>query len=145
TYKPFACGIVTHPAIDGTIQLRNEHKLNPDQIDSIKLDVHPLVLSLTGKTDPQVGLEGKFSIYHIVAAALAEGKAGEKQFSDRAVRDPVLTALRRKVSAVPSSTIKEDQASIAVTLKDGRVLTKFVEHAIGSTVNPMSDSALEAK
>ena len=32
-----------------------------------------------------------------------------------------------------------------MTLKDGRFLTKFVEHAIGSTVNPMSDSALEAK
>ncbi len=27
TYKPFACGIVTHPIIDGCIQLRNEHKL----------------------------------------------------------------------------------------------------------------------
>jgi 2-methylcitrate dehydratase PrpD len=145
TYKPFACGIVTHPAIDGIIQLRNEHKLAADQIDSIKLDVHPLVLSLTGKTDPQVGLEGKFSIYHIVAAALVEGKAGEKQFSDRAVRDPALTALRRKVTAAASPVIKEDQASLTVTLKDGRVLTKFVEHAIGSTANPMSDSALEAK
>jgi 2-methylcitrate dehydratase PrpD len=145
TYKPFACGIVTHPAIDGTIQLRNEHKLTADQIDSIKLDVHPLVLSLTGKTEPQAGLEGKFSIYHIVAAALVEGRAGEKQFSDRAVHDPVLIALRHKVSAAASSGIKEDQARVAVTLKDGRVLTKFVEHAIGSTVNPMSDSALEAK
>jgi 2-methylcitrate dehydratase PrpD len=25
TYKPFACGIVIHPVIDGVIQLRNEH------------------------------------------------------------------------------------------------------------------------
>ena len=27
TYKPFACGIVIHPTIDGCIQLRNEHQL----------------------------------------------------------------------------------------------------------------------
>ncbi len=27
TYKPFACGIVIHPAIDGCIQLRNAHGL----------------------------------------------------------------------------------------------------------------------
>src|SRR5260370_11138044 len=27
TYKPFACGIVIHPAIDAIVQLRNEHPL----------------------------------------------------------------------------------------------------------------------
>ena len=30
TYKPFACGIVIHPTIDGCIQLRNEHGLKAD-------------------------------------------------------------------------------------------------------------------
>ncbi|MBI4473973.1 MAG: MmgE/PrpD family protein, partial [Acidobacteria bacterium] len=47
TYKPFACGIVIHPAIDACIQLRNEHKLTADQIERIDLRVHPLVLELT--------------------------------------------------------------------------------------------------
>jgi len=145
TYKPFACGIVIHPAIDGIIQLRNGHGLTPDQIAGIKLDVHPLVLSLTGKTEPQTGLEGKFSVYHAVAVALTEGKAGEKQFSGRAVRDPALAALRRKVEAAADPAIGEDQARITVTLKDGRVLKTFVEHALGSTINPMSDGALAAK
>src|SRR5260370_42459041 len=27
TYKPFACGVVIHPVIDGCIQLRNQYKL----------------------------------------------------------------------------------------------------------------------
>jgi len=49
TYKPFACGIVLHPAIDAAIQLRNENKLTADQIDRVELKVHPLVLELTGK------------------------------------------------------------------------------------------------
>ena len=88
TYKPFACGIVMHPAIDAAIQLRNENHLTPDQIERVDLKVHPLVLELTGKTTPQTGLEGKFSIYHAVAVALIEGAGGEKQFSDRAVNDP---------------------------------------------------------
>ena len=34
TYKPFACGIVTHPAIDAAIQLRNENRLTADQIEA---------------------------------------------------------------------------------------------------------------
>ena len=35
TYKPFACGIVMHPTIDGCIQLRNEHKLTAEAIDGL--------------------------------------------------------------------------------------------------------------
>src|SRR5207302_569505 len=60
TYKPFACGIVVHPTIDGCIQLGREHALRADEIERIDLLVHPLVLELTGKRQPQVGLEGKF-------------------------------------------------------------------------------------
>ena len=37
TYKPFACGIVIHPAIDGCIQLRNAHGLKATDIASIAL------------------------------------------------------------------------------------------------------------
>lgn len=44
TYKPFACGIVIHPTIDGSIQLRNQYHLTADQIDRVELKVHPLVL-----------------------------------------------------------------------------------------------------
>src|SRR5215210_1355662 len=35
TYKPFACGIVIHPIIDACIELRNEHRLQADGIESI--------------------------------------------------------------------------------------------------------------
>ena len=145
TYKPFACGIVIHPAIDGCIQLRKQYGLKADEIERVELRVHPLVLELTGKKTPQVGLEGKFSVYHAVAAAIVEGAAGEQQFSDAAVRNPVIAGLRDRVSAVVDSSIKEDQVRIAIHMKDGRVLDKFVEHAVGSMTNPMSDRDLEAK
>jgi 2-methylcitrate dehydratase PrpD len=145
TYKPFACGIVMHPSIDAAIQLRDENKLTADQIARIDIKVHPLVLELTGKTAPQTGLEGKFSIYHAVAVALVEGAGGEKQFSDRAVRDPVVVALRDKVKPVIDSSIKPEQVDVTIVLKDGKTLHKFIEHAIGSLEKPMSDQALEQK
>jgi 2-methylcitrate dehydratase PrpD len=134
-----------HPAIDGCIQLRNQYKLTADQVDRIELKVHPLVLELTGKKTPQTGLEGKFSIYYAAALAIAQGVVGEQQFSDRLVRDPALVALRDRVTAIIDPAIKEDQVRIAVALKDGRKLDKFVEHAAGSKDRPMSDADLEAK
>ena len=145
TYKPFACGIVLHPAIDAAIQLRNENKLTPDQIDRIDLLVNPLVLELTGKKTPNEGLEGKFSVYHAVAIAIVEGNGGEKQFSDRAVRDPVVVGLRSKVFPVVDPAIKSEQVDMTITLKDGRRLHKFIQQAVGSVEVPMSDAALEAK
>jgi 2-methylcitrate dehydratase PrpD len=145
TYKPYACGIVEHPAIDGCIQLRNEHGLKAADIESIALRVHPLVIELTGKKTPQTGLEGKFSVYHSCAVAIVHGAAGEAQYSDAAVRDPQVIALRERVSAVVEAGVHEDQVRIAIRLKDGGTLEKFVEHAVGSLDRPMSDADLEAK
>lgn len=147
TYKPFPCGIVIHPAIDGCLQLRAEHGIAAaaEQVARVDLRVHPLVLELTGKKEPQVGLEGKFSVYHAVAAALVRGRVGEQEFSDEAVRDAAMTALRRRVFPVVDGSIAEDQVRVAITLTDGRRFEKFIEHAVGSAKQPMSDAQLEGK
>jgi 2-methylcitrate dehydratase PrpD len=145
TYKPYACGVVIHPAIDGCIQLRNQYNLTANQIERIDLRVHPLVLELTGKKTPQSGLEGKFSVYYAAALAIVEGAAGEKQFSDALVRNPAIVALRDRVTATVDPSVGEAQVKIAVTLKDGRRLEKSIDKVIGSLENPMSDAALDVK
>src|SRR5215471_18296460 len=140
TYKPFACGVVMHPTIDGCIQLRNEHKLPPDQIDRVELRVHPLVMQLTSKKSPQTGLESKFSIYHAASVALVEGAGGIDQFSDRAVRDRTIASLRDRVTTVVDSNLHEDQVRIVLMAKNGERFEKFIEHAVGSLEHPMSDN-----
>ena len=105
SYKPFPCGVVIHPAIDASLQLSAENHLTVDQIDRIELRVHPLVLELTGKKAPRTGLESKFSVYHAVAAAMVYGRVGEPAFSDGAVRDSAVIALRERVSATVDQAI----------------------------------------
>ncbi len=134
-----------HPSIDACIQLRNEHNLKPDQIERIELQVHPLALELNGKKTPQTGADTKYSVYHGAAVAIIYGMAGEKQFSDKAARDAVVIALRDRVTATVDSALKEEQARAAVILKDGRRFEKFIENAVGSVRNPMTDAMLEAK
>jgi len=145
TYKPFACGIVTHPAIDAAIQLRGEHLFTPGEVEAVELRANPLVLSLTGKTAPQTGLEGKFSVYHCIAVGLIYGAAGERQFQDAVVRDTAVIALRRRVTVQTDPAIGPEKADLTVRLKDGRVLTRHIDNAIGSLQRPMSDAMLEAK
>jgi 2-methylcitrate dehydratase PrpD len=145
SYKPFACGIVIHPAIDGCVQLRNVHGLKPQDIRQVALKVHALVLELTGKKTPQDGLQGKFSVYHSCAAGLINGRAGEDEYADEFVQNADVMALREKVVAVVDPQINEDQVDVTITLNDGRVLHHFVEHAIGSSTNPLSDGQLQHK
>jgi 2-methylcitrate dehydratase PrpD len=144
SYKPFACGIVIHPAIDACAQLR-EQGVRPEDVARIELRVHSLVLELTGKKEPADGLQAKFSVYHGCAAGLTFGRAAEEEFSDAVVNRPDMVALRRKVVATVDDAIDEASADVTALLNDGRRIHVFVEHAIGSLQRPMTQQQLEAK
>ena len=144
TYKPFACGIVIHPTIDAATQLR-EMGVKAADVERVELRVHSLVLELTGKKEPQDGLQGKFSVYHGFAAGLVFGRAGEHEYEDRIVTRADLVDLRRKVVATVDDSIDEASADVVTILKDGTKKHVFVEHAIGSIQRPMTDEALDTK
>jgi 2-methylcitrate dehydratase PrpD len=144
SYKPFACGIVIHPSIDACVQLR-EQGVRAEDVQSIELRVHSLVLELTGKKEPADGLQGKFSVYHGCAAGLIFGQATEDEYADDIVNRPDMVALRRKVVATVDDSIDEASADVTAVLNDGRRVHVFVENAIGSLQKPMTDAALEAK
>ena len=144
TYKPFACGIVIHPTIDAASQLRTRG-VKAQDVERVELRVHPLVLELTGKKEPQTGLEGKFSVYYGFALGLLFGRAGESEYADEIVRREDVIALGRKVNAAVDRSIDEAAADVTVHLKGGRKERVRVEHAVGSLERPMSDADLEAK
>ncbi len=144
TYKPFACGIVVHPSIDACVQLRDKG-ITPEQVQRIDLRVHSLVLELTGKKEPKDGLQGKFSVYHGCAVGLIHGRAGEDEYADAVVNDPLVVATRAKVNAIVDDSIHEASVHLTAVLTDGRSVTIEVRHAIGSLENPLSDAQLEAK
>ena len=145
TYKPFACGIVIHPSIDGCVQLREQHGLTAADIDKVTIRVHSLVLELTGKKTPATGLQSKFSVYHSCAVGLLYGRAGEHEYTDEVVNRPEVLALRGRVEAIVDDAIDEAAVDITIRTRDGRELHLFVEHAIGSLARPMSDAQLRAK
>jgi 2-methylcitrate dehydratase PrpD len=145
TYKPFPCGIVNHPTIDGAIQLHNEFHPAPDEIAAVRLSVAPLVLDLCNQTNITKGLQGKFSVYHGAAIGLVRGKAGIQEYTDEAVNDPAIKRVRELATAVGDPSITEDQATIEVELKSGKKLTRFVEKSLGNLHRPLTDQQLEEK
>jgi len=145
TYKPFPCGLVLHPAVDGCLQLCERERTMPQMIVRVDVAVHPRVMQIAAIRQPRTGLEGKFSIYHAAAVALVEGVAGERQFSDEVVLAPTVIDLRRRVNATVDPSLAKDQARVSVLKQNGDVSSVFVEHAVGSLENPMSDRMIEDK
>ena len=145
TYKPFACGLVIHPAIDACMRLRNEIGVRAADVARIDLTVHPLTLELTGKKAPRTGLEGKFSVFHSAAVALIDGAGGAAQYADARVNAADVVALRAKVYAVADAGMALDAVDASVTLTGGKQHQIRIAHCVGSRDQPMSDAQLDAK
>jgi 2-methylcitrate dehydratase PrpD len=143
-HKPYACGVVLHPLIDAVIAVREQTRIAPETVNEIALRVHPLVLSITNVVEPSSGLQSKFSFRHSAAVALADGAAGIAQYSDARAADPMVAALRRKVQAVGDEALRKDEA-YATVVAGGARNDAHIAHASGTTDNPMSDAAIEAK
>lgn len=148
SFKPYPCGIVIHPVIDGCSQLHEEmakQKLEVVDIDSVDIIVHPLVLELTGKKEPRDELQAKFSVYHGAAVGLLFGLGTPSQYQDEVVRSQDVVDLRKKITAQANKEIKPDETKITIKMKDGHVLRLHVEHAVGSLEVPLTKELLEKK
>ncbi|CAI7625756.1 unnamed protein product [Penicillium glandicola] len=147
-FKPFPCGIVVHPVIDGCVWLHGElERLGVDieDVEEVVADVHPLVLELTGKTAPRDGLEAKFSVYHGGAVGLLLGKAAPAQYEDDVVLDRRVVALRARFRAVPDESLRADECHLVVKVSGGASIEKHVDYAVGSLERPMKNEQLTAK
>lgn len=143
TFKPYPCGIVAHPLIDGAVAIcHDEGPLTG--IDQVVVRCNPLVPELMGNAHPTDGLEARFSAAHGVAVGLIDGAAGLAQYTDERVRAVDVTELRAKVRLVTDDTIARDAAMLEVHQGPG-ALWHHVEHARGSLDRPLTDEELREK
>lgn len=93
---------------------------------------------MCGIGEPASGLEGKFSLKHAAALALAGHDTGPDGFTDLRVRDPGLVALRLRLAFVPVERLDlSGPSDVNVLLKDGASLVA----SVGANV-PVPDSGL---
>jgi 2-methylcitrate dehydratase PrpD len=144
TFKPYPCGIVSHPAIHAASRLHDRIGTS-DRIERVTVRCHPLVPELTGNPDPQDGLQARFSTIHGVCAGLADGPVALPQYDDARVRSDDLLALRARTTLEVDPTVTRDGAIVEVTLTDGAVEVERVDHAPGSLARPLTDDELHAK
>jgi 2-methylcitrate dehydratase PrpD len=144
TFKPYPCGIVSHPLIDAAIAV-SARIPGPDHVTGIVAHCHPLVEELMGRMEPADGLNARFSAAHAIAAAIADGELTLRQFRDSRVGQDDVRRLRGVTRFAPSPDIRRDEARLEVRLAGGTTVAEHVAHARGSRLRPLTDDELAAK
>jgi 2-methylcitrate dehydratase PrpD len=144
-YKPYPCGVVLFPVIDACLELRKRIEVPVSDIAQIMVRGHPLLRERTDRAEVGDGRSAKVSLQHSVAIALLQGAAGIAQFTDAAVADPAVQALRARVTAEDDASIPVEAAVVEIRLAGGSSLSQHVKDGRGTPGRPMSNFELDTK
>ncbi|MDD5007163.1 MAG: MmgE/PrpD family protein [Syntrophorhabdaceae bacterium] len=145
SFKPYAACLLVHPVIDGLLILREEHRLDPEAVESIRLEVAPLNMKVAGNPEPKDKVEAKFSLHFGAAIAIIKGNAGNSIFADETIFNPLVSRLMKRVTVAADTSLGEMEARVTVVLKDGTHCFKHVVAPKGDPANPLTFAELEEK
>ncbi len=145
--KPYASCRHTHAAIEAALRIRQRSDFRINEIQAVKVITYQGVL---GKHDHSkiCGVSSaKMSIPYSVAVALASGKAGIEEFTEKYVNNSDILSLTKKVSVCSDDEItalvpQKRAAIVEITACDGMHHVERIEYPKGEPENPLSDEEL---
>ncbi len=143
-YKKFpSCG-ATQGLTEVMLNLLREHQLQADDVEAVQVSLAPYGHRLVGhefRIGDNPTVDGQFSAQYCIANVLLRGSSAIRHFSAEAVRDPAITPLISRVTAIADAALDE-RGHTALELKlqtrDGRVFESRMDHAPGFPGNPLS-------
>jgi 2-methylcitrate dehydratase PrpD len=151
-FKRHACCRYNHATLDALGEImsqREEHKIRPDEIDTVEVKTYSLAAELCDP-NPQNMLAGKFSVPFAVATSIVHGSTGIESFTTEAIQNPIARELAQKVSVVEDPELTammpdHRPARIKLVLKDGSVLEAQALTNKGDAEDPYSPDELRTK
>jgi 2-methylcitrate dehydratase len=140
-------------AVGAAVELRQQIA-DPSQIESVLIESHDAAVDIIGsepeKWRPKSRETADHSLPYITAAALMDGDVTLDTFSNERITDAKLIDFVQKVKVVRHSELSAMYPNavgniVTVELRDGRKLTKRVDHARGHAKNPMTDDQVRTK
>lgn len=148
--KKYPCCFNTHRAADAALDLAGQVDAGAIKAVEVRVPAGGLLPLLHSR--PTTGLEGKFSMEYVVAAALLDQKLNLRTFTDPMVQRPDVRALVERVTVgedplipVPHSPVDDGYVEVRLRLNDGREMFRRVERPIGSPDVPISQEQLVDK
>ncbi len=154
TYKAFPTCTRSHPGIVATLKLREEHAIDPDNVESVLCNVTPAVADYLKFGAARSKLEAKYSLPFCVALAILDGRVTLSNVTEERVRDPDIVALMKRVAMAVSRDFSDHGylpphaphgCRVHIRLKDGRELVRQENRGPWEAATPPSWQALYEK
>jgi 2-methylcitrate dehydratase PrpD len=140
--KKYPCCYLTQRIIDGVLELKAQNGLSAEDIDSVEVGVNAIFPQILKYPDPGNAEEARFSLPHIIAAAISGESMSVETFTEAKVKDPALVAQRGKVKMVVhpewGSAQLGEKNTLKISARDGRLLEKVCVTAKGDPENPLT-------
>lgn len=139
-----------HPAIDATIDMRNDLNLKPEIIDRIKVRTYKLAVGSHDHTRIMGISSAKLSTPYAVALAMVKGSAGYADYNQTNLEDDQIKMLAQKVSVVEDENLTSQSpavrgAHVTIYLKNGNVFEAQCLYPKGEPEQPLTLEELEEK
>lgn len=145
-FKYHASCYMTHAAIEAARKLREQHGFAADQVAAIDVRLEESCDRICNIPAPKTGLEAKFSLRLTTAMGLMGVDTSRlSTYSEAVAADPVLTALRDKVSLEFQSGIPNTFTEIGLSLRDGSRFTAQHDSGVPAADVARQGTRLEAK
>ncbi len=148
--KLHACCRINHYALDAVQAIQRAERFTADDIERVTVTSVPFAERMADPA-PANGLAAKFSIPYAVAAALVLGRTDVTAFDESMIEHPGIRKLAAQVEVTSDPALDPRRrdgaptATVAITLKDGRVLRHSTTVVRGDAANPVDPRALIAK
>jgi len=130
----------THRATSGVIELVKEHKLGPDDIDTIEVDLRLIPLL---HTNPATGLQGKFSMPFNLAIGVLKGWSEIPDYTAARTQEGGLKTVMQKVKHIPDPA--DGSVNVTIVTRAGKRLAKNIKHAPGDPSFGLQEERTRAK
>lgn len=121
-FKYHAACYLTHAAIEAAKLLRGQHGVEPDDVERVDVEVHPMLLGVCNIQEPATALEGKFSLRATTALSFLGRDTGDPAlFRDATMAEPQVVALRNRVTVSSTTEVTPTQARLTVLTPGGSV------------------------
>ena len=150
-FKPYACCGSNHSAIDATLAIMAEQKLEPRDVDHVVTGVSRIVETQTGYVyRPTTVLNAQMSQRYNIAVAMLDRQAYLEQFTEERIKEREVCELasRVKVEIDPEMEAvypKLYAGKVTVATRDGQRFTKRVDYSKGMPENPMDKTDIGRK
>ena len=141
--KRWPCCYCNHRPIGGVLKLLQQHQIRTEEIQSIAVGFLPGTDTPLIYTNPQTGLEGKFSVEYSLAATVLDRKVTLESFTDVMVQRPPIRDLIAKVKRyrIEDKKVYGLDAYTDIEIVTARGTFKMrVDRTPGSPQWPMTDA-----